>query len=95
MDQETHWLQWTIGINRQLSAVLFGSLEYHRNPMGTENPESYEVHRLQPIYENYPVSLMDQDYLMTSLQFQISPLWSFSFSSMHNVNHGSSSYFRN
>ncbi len=90
VDQETHWLPWTIGINRQLSADLFGSLEYHRNPMGTKNPEAYEVHRLQPIYENYPVSLMGQDYLMTSLQFQINPLWSFSFSSMHNGNDGSS-----
>ena len=58
--------------------------------MGAKEPEQYAANTMQPIYARYPVTLMGQDYLMSSLQYQLSPLWSFSFSSMHNGNDGSS-----
>jgi hypothetical protein len=84
--KKTRWLPWTFGINGQLRGDLFVSFEFHRNPMGTRHPEDYGFNSLQPIYSHYPVTLKGQDYLMTSLQYQISPLWSFSFASMQNRN---------
>ena len=89
-EQQTAWLPWIQVFNLASDQESFFSLEYHRNAMGKEEPKQYPEYMLHPIYEHYPVTLKGQDYLMTSLQYQITLLWSIGLTLLHNENDGSS-----
>jgi hypothetical protein len=57
--------------------------------MGTTKPSEYLTNAASVIYQEYPQSLLGQDYLLPSLLYQLSPLWSLSSSVISNINDGS------
>ena len=83
------WTAWTLGLNLQWNENLFTMLDFHHNPMGTTEPSEYLNNATSVIYQEYPLSLLGQDYLLPSLVFQLSPLWSLSSSVISNINDGS------
>ena len=83
------WTAWTLGLNLQWNENLFTMLDFHHNPMGTTEPSDYLTNATSVIYQEYPLSLLGQDYLLPSLVFQLSPLWSLSSSVISNINDGS------
>ena len=83
------WTVWTLGLNLQWNEKLFTMLDFHHNPMGTTKPSEYLNNAASVIYQEYPLSLMGQDYLLPSLVYQLSPLWSLSSSVISNRNDGS------
>ena len=83
------WTAWTLGLNLQWNEYFFTMLDFHHNPMGTTEPSEYLNNATSVIYQEYPLSLLGQDYLLPSLVFQLSPLWSLSSSVISNINDGS------
>ena len=83
------WTAWTLGLNLQWNENLFTMLDFHHNPMGTTKPSEYLTNAASVIYQEYPQSLLGQDYLLPSLVYQLSPLWSLSSSVISNINDGS------
>ena len=83
------WTAWTLGLNLQWNENLFTMLDFHHNPMGTTKPSEYLTNAASVIYQEYPLSLLGQDYLLPSLVYQLSPLWSLSSSVISNINDGS------
>ncbi len=81
-----YWTPWTIGFNLNWNEKLFTMLEIHQNPMGTANPKRFLSNASSSIYKVFPVTLLGRDYLLPSLNYQISPLWSLSSSAFINLN---------
>ena len=84
------WTPWTLGLNLQWSENLFTMLDFHHNPMGAEKPKNYPSNASSEIYQEFPISLLGRNYLLPTLTYQFSPLWSLSSSTFSNLNDGSS-----
>ena len=84
------WTPWTLGLNLQWSENLFTMIDFHHNPMGTEKPKNYLSNASSAIYQEFPISLLGRNYLLPTLTYQFSPLWSLSSSTFSNLNDGSS-----
>ena len=53
--------------NLQWNEKLFTMLDFHHNPMGTTKPSEYLNNAASVIYQEYPLALLGQDYLLPSL----------------------------
>ena len=84
------WTPWTLGMNFQWSESLFTMLDFHHNPIGAEKPKNYLSNASSTIYQEFPVTFLGRDYLLPTLTYQFSPLWSLSSSTFSNLNDGSS-----
>jgi hypothetical protein len=83
------WTAWTLGLNLQWNEKLFTMLDFHHNPMGTTKPSEYLNNAASVIYQEYPLALLGQDYLLPSLVYQQSPLLTLRSSVISNINDGS------
>jgi hypothetical protein len=79
----------TAGIDRSLSAKVYGFVEYHFNSAGSSEPSSYAGLFTTPAYTRGSVYLMGRHYLSVGTTYQASPLIPVTGLVIWNANDGS------
>lgn len=77
-DKTTDYLRISTGLDYRLTEDLYGYVEYHFNEAGETTSEDYFDLLGTTAFTEGGVYLFGQHYLCPGINYQISPLWSFS-----------------
>jgi hypothetical protein len=89
VDGDVDYVRTSVGIDYALSENIFAMVEYHYNGAGSDNPADYLGLFATIPYQRGGVFLLGQDYIMPSISFQVSPLWSIAAQAIYNLNDNS------
>ncbi len=79
------YIRSSIGLDYAFTENTFAMVEYHYNGAGSDNPEDY-LSLLDTIpYRQGGVFLLGKEYIMPSISFQASPIWSIGFQGIYNL----------
>lgn len=86
---EVHYVRVSTGLDYAFSGNVYGLIEYDFNGAGTSNTADYLRHSATTPYRVGGVFLLGRQYLIPSVRWQLSPLWTLSFESLANLTDGS------
>jgi len=84
-ETERDYFRASMGLDYNLSARMYGFLEYHYNGAGAALPGDYISRFSETAYTEGSVYLMGRHYLIPGLVYQYNPLVSFTVQSLINV----------
>lgn len=73
------------GLDYAFSENVYGLVEYHFNGAGSDTPASYLAQLNKTPYQRGGVFLLGRNYIIPSVSFQVSPLWSVSLQVLSNL----------
>jgi hypothetical protein len=79
------YLRSSVGLDYAFTKNIFAMVEYHYNGAGSDNPEDYLLLLETLPYRQGGVFLLGKEYIMPSVRFQASALWSVGFQGIYNL----------